>query len=70
MIATSRKSSSTRTISRQYEFSRLQDQTLAWAYQALIPVASRRSERLPGRRDDRELFTGAYQPPQRSRAGA
>ena len=45
MIATSRRSASKLAISRQYEFSRLQDQTLASAYEALIPVISRRLER-------------------------
>ena len=43
MIATSRKSASRPAISRQYEFSRLQDQTLASAYEALIPVVTRQT---------------------------
>ena len=47
MIATSRRSGSKPAISRQYEFSRLQDQTLASAYEALVPINSRRPERLP-----------------------
>ncbi len=46
MIATSRRSASRPAVSRQYEFSRLHDQTLACAYEALIPVVSRRLERL------------------------
>jgi hypothetical protein len=46
MIATSRRSASNPAISRQYEFSRLQDQTLASAYEALVPVVSRSLERL------------------------
>jgi hypothetical protein len=52
MIATSGKSSSTLTISRQYEFSRLQDQALACAYEALIPVVSRHLESVPARRGE------------------
>ena len=41
MIATSRKSTSPPTISRQFEFSRFQDQKIACAYEVLIPVVSR-----------------------------
>jgi hypothetical protein len=52
MNATSGKSSSSRTISRQYEFSRLQEQTLACAYEVLIPVISRRIANLRAQRDD------------------
>ena len=44
MIATSRKSASRPAISRQFEFSRFEQQTLASAYEALIPVVSRRAE--------------------------
>jgi hypothetical protein len=46
MIATSRKSASAPTVRRRYEFSRLQDQTLAHAYEVLIPVVSLRPDRL------------------------
>ena len=70
MIATSRRSASIPIISRHYEFSRLQDQTLASAYEALIPVVSRRPKCLPPRCDDREVATGVHQSPQRSVAGA
>lgn len=70
MIANSRRSASGPFISRHYEFSRLQDQTLASAYEALIPVVSRRPERPLRRRDDREAFTGVHESPQRSVAGA
>ena len=41
MIATSRKSRFPVTVTRQLEFSRLQSQRLAFAYEALIPVVSR-----------------------------
>ena len=40
MIATSRKSTFPPTISRHFEFTRLQNQLIALAYQALIPVSS------------------------------
>jgi len=45
MIATSRKSTFPPPISRQFEFSRLQNQRIACAYEALIPVATGRLER-------------------------
>jgi hypothetical protein len=70
MIATSRRSGSSPAISRRYEFSRLQDQALASAYAALIPVATRLPERLPHRRDDRDGSTSESRSPQRSAAGA
>ena len=60
MIAFSRTSTFTPTISRQFEFSRLQDQTLACAYEALIPVVSRRPERFQPRRSNAGITkTGA-----------
>jgi hypothetical protein len=49
MIATSRKSAYSPIISRRFELSRLQDQLIALAYQALIPVISYPLER-PRRR--------------------
>jgi hypothetical protein len=70
MIAPSRRSRNTLAISRQYESSRVQDQMLASAYEALIPVVSRHPKRLPHRRDDREVFDGAHSSLQRSAAGA
>jgi hypothetical protein len=45
MITTSGKSTFPSHISRQFEFSRLQDQRIACAYEALIPVVSGRRER-------------------------
>ena len=70
MIATSRRPGSIPAISRQYEFSRLQDQTLASAYEALIPGISRYPECPPRRRNDRQAFTGVRRSVQRSVAGA
>jgi hypothetical protein len=68
MIATSRKSGSPPTISRRYEFTRLHDQTLASAYEALIPVVSRRTDCKPSRADDQEL-TGVHRSPHCTAAG-
>jgi hypothetical protein len=45
MIATSRKSRFPVGVTRQLEFSRLQSQRLASAYEALIPVVSVRLNR-------------------------
>jgi len=45
MIATSRKATFPHTISRQFEFSRIQHQRIVCAYECLIPVASGRLER-------------------------
>jgi hypothetical protein len=70
MIATSSKSSSTLTISRQYEFSRLQDQTLACAYEALIPVVSRHLESFPPRQHDDQITGTKTNSHQRSAIGA
>jgi hypothetical protein len=70
MIATSRRSASRPAVSRQYEFSRFEDQTLALAYEALIPVISRRPECGPRRRNDRDVLTSVRRTHQRSVAGA
>ena len=52
MIATSRKSTFPSLISRQFEFSRIQDQRIASAYEALIPVVSGRRERTEAGRNN------------------
>jgi hypothetical protein len=52
MIASSGRSSSPRIVSRRFEFSRFQDQMLALAYEALIPVASMCPKRSPARSGD------------------
>jgi hypothetical protein len=70
MIAHAKRSANVLAISRQYESSRVQDQMLASAYEALIPIVSRRPKRLSLRRDDRKLFTGVHRSPQCSAAGA
>jgi hypothetical protein len=57
MIATSRKSTLSPPVSRRFEFTRLQNQSIALAYQALIPVVSRHLERLGPRSNDNEPAT-------------
>ena len=69
MIATSRKSASRPAVSREYEFSRLQNETLASAHEALIPVVSQRRGSGPRRPDEGEVLTTVYRAP-RSVAGA
>jgi len=65
MIATSRKSASSPTVCRQYEFSRLEHQTLARAYGALIPVVSRRLDRIevPGHTAEITPMSKRFPPP-------
>ena len=57
MIATSRKSTLSPPVSRRFEFTRLQNQSIALAYQALIPVVSRHLERSGSRSNDYEPAT-------------
>ena len=45
MIATSSKSTLSPPVTRRFEFTRLQNQSIALAYQTLIPVLSRHLER-------------------------
>ena len=45
MITSSRRSTLSPPVTRHFEFTRLQNQLLALAYQALIPVVSRPLER-------------------------
>jgi len=70
MIATSRRSASTPAISRQYEFSRLEDQRLASAYEALVPVASRRLAGLHPERPESQTARTRERFPQPSAMGA
>jgi len=54
MIATSRKSTLSPPVTRRFEFTRLQNQLIALAYQTLIPVLSRHLDRpQPGRGNHR-----------------
>ena len=43
MITSSRRRTLSLAVTRHFEFSRLQEQSIACAYEALIPVVSRRS---------------------------
>ena len=54
MITSARRSALSPPVIRHFEFTRLQDQLIALAYQALIPVVSRHLERpRPGRGNHR-----------------
>ena len=57
MIATSRKSTLSPPVTRRFEFTRLQNQSIALAYQALVPVVSRHLERPGSRPNDNEPAT-------------
>ena len=57
MIATSRKSTLSPLVTRHFEFTRLQNQSIALAYQALIPVVSRHLERSRPRSNDNDPAT-------------
>ena len=57
MIATSRKSIFSPPVTRRFEFTRLQQQSIALAYQALIPVISHHLERPGSRSYDNEPVT-------------
>ncbi len=54
MIATSRKSILSPPVTRRFEFTRLEKQSIALAYQALIPVVSRHLERPRSRSHDNQ----------------
>ncbi len=55
MIAISRKSILNPPVTRRFEFTRLEKQSIALAYQALIPVVSLHLERSGSRSNDNEL---------------
>jgi hypothetical protein len=54
MIISARRSALSPPVIRHFEFSRLQSQSIELAYQALIPVVSRRLERPRSRSNDNE----------------
>jgi hypothetical protein len=54
MIATSRKSTLSPPVTRRFEFTRLEKQSIALAYQVLIPVVSHHLERPGSRSNDNE----------------
>ncbi len=57
MIATSRKSILSSPVSRRFEFTRLEKQSIALAYQALIPVVSQHLGQPGSRSNDNEPAT-------------
>ncbi len=68
MITSPRRSTLSPPVTRHFEFTRIQDQLIALAYQALIPVVSRPLERPRGRaRPCNQPATN--QPGLRSKAG-
>jgi hypothetical protein len=71
MSAPSKKPTSTPAISRPFEFSRLHDQMLASAYEALIPVVSRQPVCDAHQRNERETSNSTFRSSShRSVAGA
>ena len=57
MITSPRRTTLSPPVTRHFEFSRLQDQLIARAYQVLIPVVSRPLERPRSPRSDSRLST-------------
>ena len=57
MIATSRKSILNPPVTRRFEFTRLEKQSIALAYQALIPAVSHHMNRAGSRSNDNEPVT-------------
>ena len=67
MIATSRKSILSPPVTRRFEFTRLEKQSIALAYQVLIPVVSHDLER-PGLRSNDNKPAATTVPRLRSKA--
>jgi hypothetical protein len=67
MITSPRRSVLSPPITRHFEFTRFQNQSIALAYQALIPVVSRHLGRPRSRSHDNELATTIV-PERRSQA--
>ena len=67
MIATSRKSIFSPPVTRRFEFTRLEKQSIALAYQVLIPVVSHHLER-PGSRSNGNEPAASTIPGLRSKA--
>ena len=68
MITSPRRRTLSPPVTRHFEFTRLQDQLIAIAYQALIPVVSRPLER-PRSRCGRQRAGHGNIPSHRSKAG-
>jgi len=68
MTTSPRRTTLSPPITRHFEFSRLQDQLIARAYQVLMPVVSRSLERPRSPRDDSGMSTTFFRN-HRSQAG-
>jgi hypothetical protein len=55
MITSPRRTTPSPPVTRHFEFTRLEDQLIARAYQVLIPIVSRPVERPRSPRNDSEL---------------
>jgi hypothetical protein len=60
MITSPRRPTPTPPVTRQFEFTRLQDQLIARAYQAVTPIASRPLERPRTPRTDNAPSTTTF----------
>jgi hypothetical protein len=70
MTTCSRRSLLSPPVIRHFEFTRLQNQSIALAYQVLIPVISRDRERPRSRYNDNEPATTTTQGPRSKARGA
>ncbi len=61
MITSTQRQSISPSVTRHFSFTRLQDQLIARAYQALIPVVSRPGDRPRFRRGDDAPVTVTFQ---------
>ena len=70
MITSPRRPTPSHPVTRHFEFTRLQDQLIAHAYEALIPVVSRPLERPRSPRCDSEPFATTFRGPRPQAEGA
>ena len=70
MIRSSRRSTLRPPVTRHFQFTRLQDQLIAHAYETLIPVVSRPLERPRSPRCDSEPFATTFRGPRPQTEGA
>jgi hypothetical protein len=70
MMTSSRGLALSVAVTRHFEFSRLQEQSIACAYEALIPVVTWRPQRSRPQRADLPRATIRTECPQSSAAGA
>ena len=70
MIAHSRRSTPRLPLTRDFEFTRLETQLLAHAYQELIPIISRRSEQPRSHHGNNKSAMTTIQTPRSEAGGA